>query len=81
MRNIFMLTTANFRKNKSQTVSLLLFVVIAALILNTGLVIYLGVGGFFDERSEQLNAPHYATLLPDIGDHEVINQRLIDYAG
>ena len=44
MRNIWMLTAANLRKNKGQTVSLLLFVLIAAMLMNIGLTIFFGIG-------------------------------------
>ena len=62
MKNIFMLTAANIRKRKSQSVTLLLFVLIAAMMLNTGLVLLFGTGNFFDERAEANNAAHFAAI-------------------
>jgi len=53
-----MLATANLRKNKSQAVSLLIFVLIAAMFLNIGLVLYFDVEDYFDKRAEELHTPH-----------------------
>ena len=64
MKNIWMLAKANLRKSKSQTVSVLLIVIVAALMLNVGLVLFTGVGSFFDERAKELNAPSFVTILP-----------------
>lgn len=62
VRKIAMLAAANIRKSKSQTISLLIFVLIAAMFLNIGLVMYFGLDRFFDERAEQLNTSHYSAL-------------------
>ena len=62
VKNIWILTAANFRKNKSQTISLLAFVLLAAMFLNIGLYMYFGMDKFFDERARQLNAPHFWTV-------------------
>ena len=58
MRKIFMLAIANIRGSKSQAVSLLIFMLIAALCLNAGLVLYFDFGSYFDKRAEELHAPH-----------------------
>jgi len=57
-----MLSAANLRKNKGQSVSLLLFVLIAAMLLNVGLTIFLGIGTFFDERAERVHMAHYTAM-------------------
>jgi len=62
MKNILMLTIANVRKNKSQSVSLFIFVLIAATLLNIGLVIFTGINSFFDERAEQVRAAHLTAI-------------------
>ena len=62
MKNILMLTIANIRKRKSQSVTLLLFVLIATMLLNIGLILVLGIGSFFDERAEDNNVAHFATF-------------------
>ena len=53
-----MLAKANIRKNKSQAVSLSVFVLIAAVFLNCGLILYFDFGSYFQARAEELNAPH-----------------------
>ncbi|MCL2200006.1 MAG: ABC transporter permease [Defluviitaleaceae bacterium] len=62
MRNIWMLARANLRKNKGQTFGMILLVLLAVMFLNIGIVMYFGVGDFFDTRAEGLNAPHFITL-------------------
>ena len=62
MKNTFMLTAANFRKNKGQSVSLLLFVLIAVMLMNIGLIVLLGMGRFFDERAERVNMAHFTAV-------------------
>jgi len=65
MINIWILTVANIRKAKSQTVGMLLLVIISALLLNVGLVLFFGVGTFFDELAEELNAPQFLAATPE----------------
>ena len=62
MRNIWMLTTANLRKNKGQTFSMLVLMLIVAMLLNIGLVVNFGIGSFFDERAEALHTPHFTAF-------------------
>lgn len=62
MGKLMMLAAANIRKNKGQTVSLLAFVLIAAVFLQIGLVLYFDYGNAFDERAEELNTPHFALI-------------------
>ncbi|MCL2350048.1 MAG: ABC transporter permease [Defluviitaleaceae bacterium] len=64
MKNIMKLALANIRKSKSQTFNILLIVLIAAMLLNVGLVLFSGVADFFDERAEELNAPHFISIQP-----------------
>lgn len=65
MRNVWMLAKANLRKSKSQTFTLFLLIVIAAMFLNIGLVVFTEVGTFFDERAEELNTPHFISVQPE----------------
>lgn len=58
MKKIIMLTAANIYKSKGQAVSLLIFVLIAVMFLNIGLVLYIDYGKSFDSRGEELNSPH-----------------------
>jgi putative ABC transport system permease protein len=62
MKNIVMLATANLRKNKSQSFTTALLILISALFLNVGMVIFFRMGGHFDARTEALNAPHWASF-------------------
>lgn len=62
MRNVFMLTLANIRKRKSQSIGLLLFMLIAVMFMNIGLVMSFGIGAFFDKRAEELNAEHFVGI-------------------
>jgi len=62
VKNILMLAAANVRKNKSQTATLLIFVLIAAMFLNIGLVLFLRVDSFFDERAEQNHTAHFTGI-------------------
>jgi len=62
MRNIWMLTAANLRKNKGQTFSMLALILIVSMLLNIGLVMNFGIGSFFDERAESLHTPHFVAF-------------------
>ena len=62
MGKIWMLTIANIRKAKGQAVSLLLFVMIASTFLSIGLMLHIDYGKSFDNRFEELNAPHTVIL-------------------
>lgn len=61
---ILNLALANIRKSKSATISLLIFILIAALLLNTGLMVITQINSFFDNKVEQLEDPH-VTLVMD----------------
>ncbi|MDR2587418.1 MAG: ABC transporter permease [Coriobacteriales bacterium] len=65
MGKLMMLVLANIRKNKGQAVSLFIFILIAAALLNVGLLLLLNFGSSFDRRAEELNAPHYAIVEPE----------------
>ncbi|MDR3072748.1 MAG: FtsX-like permease family protein [Clostridiales Family XIII bacterium] len=62
MKNVLPITLANLRRGKSQAFSLFAFVLIAALLLNVGLLLMIDFSDFFDKRSEALHAPHYALI-------------------
>lgn len=62
MRNILMLTGANFRKHKGQTVSLFIFVLIAAMMLDIGLVLITGINAFFENKAEENHAAHFTGI-------------------
>lgn len=62
MKSTLMLTSANLRRNKGQAVSLLMFVLLAVMFMNIGLVLFINFGSFFDKRAEELHAPHLTIL-------------------
>ncbi|MDR1068442.1 MAG: ABC transporter permease [Clostridiales Family XIII bacterium] len=62
MKNILPILSANLRGGKGQAINLLIFTLIAALLLNLGLLLTMAFDDFFDERSEALHAPHYALI-------------------
>jgi putative ABC transport system permease protein len=62
MRNILRLSAANIRKNKGQTASLLIFVIIAALILNLGFLLYFSYGESYDKQAKEANVPDFVAL-------------------
>jgi putative ABC transport system permease protein len=62
MRKIWMMVAANIRKSKGQTVGMLILMLMSAMFLYMGLVMYFGVERFFDARAEELNTPHFVTL-------------------
>ena len=62
MKNMLMLAVANLKKNKGQSFSLLLFVLIAVMLMNIGLTVLFDMGSFFDERAENVNAAHFTAI-------------------
>ena len=55
---ILNLAMANIRKSKSASVSLFIFILIAALLLNIGLMGITQINPFFDHKADELNDPH-----------------------
>ena len=64
MRKEFMLAFANVRKEKGHTVSLFLMFLVAALVLNAGLLVMLNFGSYFEKMAKELNASDTYLLLP-----------------
>lgn len=62
MNKILKLALAPIRKNKGQTVSLLVFSLITAMFLNIGLMLYFGISGFYDERAEANHSAHFSGI-------------------
>ncbi|MCL2226096.1 MAG: ABC transporter permease [Oscillospiraceae bacterium] len=63
MRTIWMLAVANLRKNKSQTFSIGVLILISIMLLNIALTMF-SITNFFDQRAEELNAPHWVSWVP-----------------
>ena len=62
MKKQFMLALSNVRKGKGQAVSIMLFVLIGALLLNTGLLLMLNFGKSYDKKNEEMNGPHFTIV-------------------
>ena len=60
---IMNLAMANIRKSKSATVSLFIFILVAALLLNIGLMVITQINAFFDQKTEQLKDPHVTIVM------------------
>ena len=63
MKNTWNLALANIRKGKGQATSLLIFVVIAALLLNMGLLLTFRFADIFDENVEKTHSAHMSVLI------------------
>ena len=64
MRKLAMLSLANIRKTKGHTVSLFLMFLIAASLLNAGLLVFLNFGNFFEKSTKELNASDVYYIIP-----------------
>ena len=64
VNKISMLVFANIRKTKGHTVSLFIMFLIAALLLNAGLLVYINFGGFFDNTIKELNTSNIYYIIP-----------------
>ena len=75
MRTIAMLSFANIRKTKGHTVSLFLMFLIAALLLNAGLLVFLNFGSFFEKSTKELNASNVYYIIPS----HLYSEEVADY--
>ncbi|MCL1872986.1 MAG: FtsX-like permease family protein [Clostridiales bacterium] len=81
MKNTLMLALANIRKNKGSAISLLVFALIAATLLNLGLVMSLDYGKHFDTRAEQLRTPHVVIVQSEVLTTDEQKNYLENYPG
>lgn len=65
MRKIFKLSFANIRKTKAHTVSILLMFIIAAMLLNLGLLVFVDFGGYFEKVTKELNSSDVFYIMPE----------------
>lgn len=72
---------ANIRKSKSATISLLIFIMIAALLLNTGLMVITQINSFFDNKVEELKDPHVTFVMDQKSFHTSKEQFIKNYPG
>lgn len=65
MNKLWMHAIANIRKTKSATATLVIMFVIAALLLNAGLLVVINYGSFFNNLKEELKPSNVYFALPD----------------
>ena len=79
---IMNLAMANIRKSKSATASLFIFILVAALLLNIGLMVITQINAFFDSKAEQLNDPHVMIVMDQASyDPSTYEEFLANYPG
>lgn len=78
---ILNLALANIRKGKSATASLFIFVLVASLLLNIGLMVVTQVNPFFDDKVDQLKDPHAMFVINKESYHPSRSEYLEDYQG
>ena len=66
MKKLWKLASANIKKNKSVSITLAVMFVVAALLLNAGLLVVLNYSNFFDRLKEELKASDAYFLIPDV---------------
>ncbi|QTD43483.1 FtsX-like permease family protein [Sporosarcina sp. Te-1] len=72
---------ANIRKSKSTTASLFLFILVAALLLNVGLMVSTQISTFFDHKTEQLKEPQVAFVMNQAMYQAAYGEYLDNYPG
>ncbi|MEH7235401.1 ABC transporter permease [Bacillus sp. JJ1562] len=75
------LAMANIRKSKSATTSLFIFILIAALLLNIGLMVITQINPFFDKKVEQLKDPHVTIMMDQASYNSTYTEFLASYSG
>jgi len=78
---ILNLAMANIRKSKSATASLFIFVLVAALLLNIGLMVITQINTFFDSKVEQLKDPHVTIIMDQASYNSTYDEFLMNYSG
>ena len=75
------LAMANIRKSKSASVSLFIFILVAALLLNIGLMVITQINPFFDHKVDELNDPHVAFVMDQASYDPTYGEFLTNYPG
>ncbi|WP_230200120.1 ABC transporter permease [Bacillus niameyensis] len=78
---IMNLAMANIRKSKSASVSLFLFILVAAVLLNIGLMVTTHISTFFDSKVEQLKDPHVTIVMNNANYHSTYGEYIVNYPG
>lgn len=75
------LALANIRKGKSAMVSLFVFILVAAVLLNIGLMVMTQINAFFDHKVEQLKDPHVTIMMDDTSNQAEYEAFIANYPG
>ena len=75
------LAISNIRKSKSATASLFIFILVATLLLNIGLMVITQVSAFFDSKVEQLKDPHVITMMESSSYNPNYEKFIANYSG
>ena len=78
---IMNLAMANIRKSKSASVSLFIFILIAALLLNIGLMGITQINPFFDHKADELNDPHVVFVTDQESYDPIYGEYITNYPG
>ncbi len=78
---IINLAMANIRKSKSATASLFIFILVAALLLNIGLMVITQINAFIDNKVEQLNDPHVTIVMDQASYNSTKGEFIRNYPG
>ncbi|WP_235473370.1 ABC transporter permease [Lysinibacillus macroides] len=78
---IINLAMANIRKSKSATFSLFIFILVAALLLNIGLMVITQINTFFESKAEQLKDPHAIIMMDYANYHSSYGEFITKYPG
>lgn len=83
MTYIWLLTKSHLHKNKGQSLSLLLIIILAGILMNLGLMVGLHYNQSFDQRAKDLNSADVIIALqkktPNISVHLNKSSILINY--
>ncbi|QCR34463.1 ABC transporter permease [Lysinibacillus sp. SGAir0095] len=72
---------SNIKKSKSATVSLVIFIMVATLLLNIGLMVITQLNTFFDQKAEQLKDPHVTIVMNQANYNSTHEEFLANYSG
>ncbi|CAG9622300.1 ABC transporter permease [Sutcliffiella rhizosphaerae] len=79
--NVLHLALANIRKSKSAAISLFIFILVAALLLNVGLTVISQIHAFFDDKVAQLKDPHVSIVMDKSNYDSTYEDYFTDYPG
>ena len=61
--NVFKLAFANIRKRKGSSITFLVMMILSSLMLTNSFMLLIGVSGFYENKVDELNAPHFTSLI------------------